>query len=67
MVAQAAALGAWTALDRQTPASDSARPDPSAKVEREVKVEGELTEAPIEDDVMHGGNQEDDVGERGSS
>lgn len=64
MVAQAAAVGAWTALDQQPHASDSVRPDANAKAEPAGKVEGELTEAPIEDAIMHDGNQGGDVGER---
>ena len=47
---------------RQPPASDSVRPDPNTQADPEGErgpegeVAGELTEAPIEDDIIHGGN-----------
>jgi len=64
MVAQAAALGAWTVLDQQPPASDSVRPEPKVKAEPDGKIDGELTEAPIEDDLMQGSEGSGTAGER---
>ncbi len=66
MVAQAAAFGSHAVLAQQAPASDSVRLEPKAKPELDPKVDGELTEAPIEDDVMQGGEHggAEDEGER---
>ncbi len=54
ILAQAAALGAQVAQTTLTPASDSVRPQVSEAVQSKPKVEGELTDAPIEDNVLHG-------------
>jgi MscS family membrane protein len=64
MVAQAAAFGAQSVLAQQAPASDAVRPDPKAKSEPDPIVERELTDAPIEDDIMQG--DDDDGGEDGA-
>jgi MscS family membrane protein len=52
LVAQAAAYGAQSVLAQQTAASDAVRPE--GNPEPAGKVEGELTDAPIEDEMMHG-------------
>ncbi|CAB1079342.1 Potassium efflux system KefA protein / Small-conductance mechanosensitive channel [Olavius algarvensis Delta 1 endosymbiont] len=54
ILAQAAALGAQAAQTTLTPASDAVRPQVSEAVQSKAKVEGELTDAPIEDGVLHG-------------
>ncbi len=54
ILAQAAALGAQAVQTTLTPASDSVRPQVSEAVQSKPKVEGELTDAPIEDNVLHG-------------
>ena len=60
ILAQAAALGAQAAQTTQTPASDAVRPQVSETVSLKPKTEGELTDAPIEDDVLHGDDQGED-------
>jgi MscS family membrane protein len=65
ILAQAAALGAQAAQTTQTPASDAVRPKVSEAVLLKPKTEGELTDAPLEDDVLHGDGQgEDEEAER---
>ena len=62
LVAQAAAFGAQSVLAQQAAASDAVRPEPNPEPIEEV--EGELTDAPIEDDVLHGdedGGRDGDV------
>lgn len=51
---QAAALGAQAVQTTQTSASDSVRPQVTEADDSKVKTEGELTNAPLEDDVLHG-------------
>ena len=58
ILAQAAALGAQAV---QTPASDHLRPLASSDEELKPKVERELTDAPLEDDVLHGEGDGDKV------
>ena len=63
ILAQAAALGAQVAQTTQTPAIDSVRPHVKEAEESKPKIKGELTDAPIEDDFLHGdseGEAEDD-------
>jgi MscS family membrane protein len=57
ILAQAAALGAQAV---QTPASDAMRPEFREPEEPKPRVEGELTDAPLEDDVLHGDGEGDD-------
>lgn len=65
ILAQAAALGAQAAKTSQTPASDAVRPQVSEAVVLKPKTEGELTDAPLEDDVLHADGQgEDEEAER---
>jgi MscS family membrane protein len=54
VLAQAAALGAQTVKGTQTQASDSVRPQIKEVDDSKPKVEGELTDAPLEDEVLHG-------------
>ncbi len=63
VLAQAAALGARVAQVPPEPASDAVRPEAMAHDDTKPKVEGELTDAPLEDDVLGGeadGDGEDD-------
>ena len=53
VLAQAAALGAQAVQTSRTPASDSVRPQLEERDPSRPKTEGELTEAPLEDDVLH--------------
>ena len=67
ILAQAAALGAQAAQTTRMPASDSVRPKASETDRAKPKAPGELTDAPPEDDVLHGdsrGEVEDDGDER---
>jgi MscS family membrane protein len=57
VLAQAAALGAQAAQTTRTPASESVRPQASEAEESKPRVDGELTDAPIEDDVLHGDSE----------
>jgi MscS family membrane protein len=63
VLAQAVALGVQAAQTAQTSASDSVRPQARKAEESKPKVDRELTDAPLEDDVLHGdskGEAEDD-------
>lgn len=54
ILAQAAALGVQAA---RTPASDAVRPEGREPEEPKPRVEGEMTEAPVEDEVLHGSGE----------
>ena len=58
ILAQAAALGVQAA---QTPASDSVRPTGSSEPKEKQRIEGDLTDAPLEDGVLHGDGDEAEV------
>ncbi len=62
LLAQAGALGAQTVLTKQVPAGESIRPYSSEHARSQLGVEGKLTDAPLEDDVLHG-DDEGEVGE----
>ena len=59
LVAQAAALGAQTALTTRLPASEAVRPQAKKPADSQSKTPGERTDAPLEDDLLHG----DETGE----
>jgi MscS family membrane protein len=60
ILAQAAALGAQAAQTIPMSASDSMRPQIREADDLKPNVEGELTEAPLEDEVLHGETGDDD-------
>jgi len=63
VLAHAAALGAQAVQTPQVPANDLVRPKVKEADRSKPMVEGELTDAPLEDDVLHGdgeGEAEDD-------
>ena len=64
LLAQAAALGARTVLTKPVPASESVRPKPRQFVGPLPQADSELTEAPLEDDLLHAG-EEGETGEAG--
>jgi MscS family membrane protein len=64
ILAQAAALGAQAAQTIPMSASDSMRPHIKEAERLKPKVEGELTEAPLEDEVLHGETGDDEDAER---
>ena len=64
VLAQAAALGAQTVLTKPVPASESARPEPREFVGPLPQADGELTDAPLEDNLLHG-DGEGESGEAG--
>jgi len=57
ILVQAAALGGQAAQTAKTPASDAVRPEVSEADRLKPKTEGDLTDAPIEDDVLHGDSE----------
>lgn len=62
ILAQAAALGAQVARQPEVSASDSMRPDTETRDESRATAAGELTDAPLEDDLLHEGNADDENG-----
>ena len=56
-LAQAAAPGAQAVQTTQTSASETVRPQVSEVDDSKPKTEGELTDAPLEDDVLHGDSE----------
>ena len=54
VLAQAAALGAQAVQMPQVPASNAVRPQVNETDGSKPKVEGELTDAPLEDGIIHG-------------
>ncbi len=62
VLAQAAALGAQVAQIPPMPASDTVRPEPKMDGDSKSKVvEGELTDAPLEDNAMGGDDRDEDT------
>ena len=57
VLAQATALGAQAIKTTQTSASETVRPQVHEADDSKPKTEGELTDAPLEDDVLHGDDE----------
>ena len=62
ILAQAAALGAQVARQPEVSASDSMLPDTEAKDNSRTPATGELTDAPVEDDLLHENNANNENG-----
>ena len=60
VLAQAAALGAQVAQIPPTTASDAVRPEAKMHDDTQPKIEGELTDAPLEDNAMGGDDGDED-------